>query len=72
MGVLAEGNAVGGVVVAAVGELMDMAGVNNGAGIECDQPVTCLAKAECQFASHRHSLLCQSAFSGDFQETQKK
>lgn len=39
VGVLAEGEAVGEVVVAAFGELVDVAGIDDGAAVERDQPV---------------------------------
>ena len=40
MGVFAESNAVGGIVVAAAGKLVDVAGIDDGAGVERNQPVT--------------------------------
>ena len=40
VGVFAESNAVGGIVVAAAGELVNMAGIDDAAGIERDQSIT--------------------------------
>jgi hypothetical protein len=40
VGILAEGNAVSGIVVAAVGKLVNVAGINDSTGVERNQPLT--------------------------------